>query len=144
MKNNKLKSFLKKIELFKAFEDAELEKIIKIIELKIFEKDTILYEQNFDRKNTYIVLKGEVELYKSTSFGEEIQITQFQKYDFIGEGAIVDDSPHSTSARTVTDCEIYIINANTFKELLNNDGKIAVKIFTEISQIISRRMIYLL
>ncbi len=140
MKNNKLKSFLKKIELFKEFNDAELEKIIKIIELKTFEKETVLYEQDFDRKNTFLVLKGEVELYKSTSFGEEIPITQFQKYDFIGEGAIVDDSPHSTSARAITDCEIYMIDAETFKELLNNDGKIAVKIFTEISQIISRRM----
>ena len=140
MENDKLKSFLKKIELFNKFDDDELHKIIEIVELKKFEKDTILYEQNFERKNVYIVLSGEVELYKTTAFGENIQITEFQKYDFIGEGAIVDDSPHSTSARIISDAEIYVINANNFKELLNEDGKIAVKIFTEISQIISRRM----
>jgi len=140
MENGKLKSFLKKIELFKTFNDSELGKIIEIVELKTLKKETILFEQNFERKNTYLVFSGEVELYKTSSFGEKIPITQFQKYDFIGEGAIVDDSPHSTSASILTDAEIYIINAKEFKELLNEDGKIAVKIFTEISQIISRRM----
>ncbi len=140
MENNKLKSFLKKIELFNKFDDDELQKIIEIIELKSFKKETILFEQNFERKNTYIVLSGKVELYKTSAFGKKIQITEFQKHDFIGEGAIVDDSPHSTSAVTISDAEIYIINAKTFKELLHDEGKIAVKIFTEIAQIISRRM----
>ncbi len=137
---DKIKSFLKKIEIFKMLDDSGLEKILGIIELKEFEKETVLFEQNFEREKIYLILSGEVELYKLSTFGEKIYITQFQKYDFIGEGAIVDDSPHSTCAATLSDAELYEINTVKFKEILNQDGKIAVKILTEISQIISRRM----
>jgi len=137
---DKIKSFLKKIEIFKMLDDSGLEKILGIIELKEFEKETVLFEQNFEREKIYLILSGEVELYKLSTFGEKIYITQFQKYDFIGEGAIVDDSPHSTCAATLSDAELYEINTDKFKEILNQDGKIAVKILTEISQIISRRM----
>jgi len=138
--NKKITSFLKKIEIFNSLEISDIQKIIDILELKVYEKDENLFEQNLERKSIYLIYSGEVELYKKSAFGEEVQITQFQKYDFIGEGAIVDDSPHSTSARALKKAKIYIINAEIFKQLLNSDGTIAVKIFTEISQIISRRM----
>jgi len=138
--NKKITSFLKKIEIFNSLDNSDIQKIIDILELKVYEKDENLFEQNLQRKSIYIIYSGEVELYKKSAFGEEMQITQFQKYDFIGEGAIVDDSPHSTSARAIKKAKIYTINAKIFKDLLNSDGKIAVKIFTEISQIISRRM----
>ncbi len=140
MENKKITSFLKKIEIFNNLNDSDVQQIIKIIERKEFEKEETLFEQNLKRTNIYIIYSGEVELYKKSAFGEEIKITQFQKYDFIGEGALVDDSPHSTSARTLSKSIIYVINADVFKALLNSDGKIAVKILSEISQIISRRM----
>jgi len=140
MKTEKLQSFLKKIELFQNFNDDELTDIIYLTEKKIFEKDTILFEENFERRNRNIIKKGEVLLFKKSTFGEIKYITQFQKFDFIGEGSIVDDSPHSTSAITLTDSEIYIIHSEKLKTLLKEKGNIAVKIFTQISHIISRRM----
>ncbi len=140
MGTNKLRTFLQRTELFSHFEDSELEKIIKITKSTMYDEGSTLFEQNFERKNIYIVYSGEVELYMKNSFGESKQITQFKKYDFIGEGSIVDDSPHSTSARVLTDSEIYVIDSEKLKKILHNDGKIAVKMFTEITQIVSRRM----
>ncbi len=140
MENGNLKKFLKKIELFNKLNDDELDEIIKIVQLKNIPKDEILFEENLERKNIYIIKNGGVLLYKNTAFGEQKEITQFQRYDFIGEGAVVDDSPHSTSAKTLSDTEIYVISANDLKALLKENGNIAVKIFTEISHIISRRM----
>jgi len=140
MENGKLKAFLKKIELFQNFTDDELSEIIKITEKKIFKENTILFEEHFERKEIFIVKKGEVELFKKSAFGEIKSITQFQKYDFIGEGAVVDDSPHSTSAKTISESELFIIRSDELKILLGKKGNMAVKIFTEIAHIISRRM----
>ncbi|NPA68661.1 MAG: aspartate ammonia-lyase [Chlorobi bacterium] len=140
MENGKLKTFLKKTELFQSLEDSELQEIISVINKKTYKKDEILFEENFERKNIYIIKSGEVELFKRSAFGAITHITQFQKYDFIGEGAVVDDSPHSTSAKALCKSEIYVIRANDLKKLLSKNGSLAIKIFTEISQIISRRM----
>jgi aspartate ammonia-lyase len=132
--------FLKKIELFKKFDDDDIQKIIGIIQLQTYKKEELLYEQDTDRNNIYLIYSGEVELFKTNAYGESIQITRFKKYDFIGEGAVVDDSPHSTSARIVTDAEIFIIKAAVLKDLLEQEGKTAVHFFTQMSRIISRRM----
>ena len=140
MENGKLKAFLKKTELFQSLNDNELQEIISITEIKEFEKDSILFEEHFERKNIYVIKKGSVELFKKSAFGEIVHITQFQKYDFIGEGAVVDDSPHSTSAKTLCKSEIYIIPSEKLKTLLSKNGDLSIKIFTEISHIISRRM----
>ncbi len=140
MENSKLKSFLKKIELFQNLNDDELQEIISIINKKDFEKDEILFEEHFERKNIYIIKSGGVELFKKSAFGAITHITQFQKFDFIGEGAVVDDSPHSTSAKVLCKSEIYIIPADNLKSLLIKNGSLSIKIFTEISHIISRRM----
>lgn len=140
MKNHRLIPFLKKIELFVKFTDDELDKIAGIVELKTYPKDTVLFEENYERSKIRLIYKGKVELFKKTAFGEIIPITVFDEYDFIGEGAIVDDSPHSTSAKSIIDTEIYQIDSEEFKKLLHHEGLMAVKIFTEIAQIISRRM----
>ncbi|RLD51866.1 MAG: aspartate ammonia-lyase [Bacteroidetes bacterium] len=140
MEPQKLKSFLKKIELFTGLNDNELTDIISITEIQNFKKDTILFEEHFERKNIYIIKKGAVLLFKKSAFGEITHITEFQKFDFIGEGAVVDDSPHSTSAKTLCNSEIYIIPAEDLKGLLSKNGDLSIKIFTEISHIISRRM----
>ncbi|NOZ34756.1 MAG: cyclic nucleotide-binding domain-containing protein, partial [Chlorobi bacterium] len=140
MENSKLKSFLKKTELFQSLEDNELQEIISIVNKKICEKGEILFEEHFERKNIYIIKSGGVELFKKSAFGAITHITQFQKFDFIGEGAVVDDSPHSTSAKVLCKSEIYIIPAEDLKSLLIKNGSLSIKIFTEISHIISRRM----
>ncbi len=140
METGQLKSFLKKIELFSKLEDNELKEIISIMEMKKFKKDSMLFEENCERKNIFIIKEGEVMLFKKSAFGEIVKITQFHKHNFIGEGAVVDDSPHSTSAVTLSDAEIYIISANRLKQLLSENGSLSVKIFTEIAHIISRRM----
>jgi aspartate ammonia-lyase len=132
--------FLKKIELFKNFDNDDIQKLLRIIQLKNFKKDEILYEQDTEREEIYLIYSGEVELFKTNAYGESVKITQFMKYGFIGEGAVVDDSPHSTSARIISDSEIFIIKAKDLKQLLEKEGTTGFHFFTQMSKIISRRM----
>jgi aspartate ammonia-lyase len=132
--------FLKKIELFKNFDDEDIQKLPAIMTHKIFGENDILYEQDTERKDIYLIVKGEVELFKTNAYGESIPITRFMDFDCIGEGAIVDDSPHSTGAKVIRDSEIFIIKADEFKNILENEAKTGFHFFTQLSKIISRRM----
>lgn len=136
----KRQKFFSEIELFHGLSEEQLKKVISIADYKIFETGETLFEENFARKYIFLVKSGDIQLYKTTAFGSERHITQFKRYDFIGEGSIVDNSPHSTSARAISRSEVFCIASEDMKELLNKEGKISVSIFTQISQIISRRM----
>ncbi len=133
-------SFLKKIELFQKFTTSDIEKILPIVNLRKYKTHQKLFEDASPRNKVFIILKGEVQLYKSTSYGEEVKITTFGRKDFISEASIIDDSPHSTSAKAITASDIFVINADEFKKKLEEDGSIAIKIFSVVSGIISRRM----
>ncbi len=142
MDANKKISFLKKTELFRNFTESELEQIAKITREKKISKGDFLFEEGCQRSHIHLICSGKVKLSKQTPFGEKKDIVEFNKYDFIGEGAIVDDSPHSTSAEALKSTEVLQIDAEKLKEVLHQNGTISVKIFTEITQILSRRMAY--
>jgi len=96
-----IKEFIKKIELFKGLSIDELQILSDNITMHVYDAGEFLFSENNPRKNIFIIEDGEVELFKKTVFGEEKQLCFFNKYDFLGEGSLMDDSPHSTSARAV-------------------------------------------
>ncbi len=72
--------------------------------------------------------------------GEEKKLSYFSKYDFLGEGSLMDDSPHSTSARAASKTTALILNRDKFTKLFEENSAVAVKILSRIARVISRRM----
>jgi aspartate ammonia-lyase len=141
MSKPNFKSFLKKVELFKELEEKELDIIAQSLEEKRFNTRSYLFQENsLSNKYLYIIYEGEVELFKKTPFGDEKRLTFFGQYDFLGEGTIMADNPHSTNARALKPTHVLCISKNDFSNLFDTQTTIALKIFKQISKVISRRM----
>ena len=140
MTKQEIDSFLSRIELFKDLSKNEIEKVVEITESQKYSKGDFLFTENVQRKNLFLVLEGEIELFKKTPLGDEKRLAIFTKYDFLGEGALLDDSPHSTSARAVSNSEILILNRDKFRNLFNEQSSIGFKVLANIAKVISRRM----
>lgn len=135
-----INQFLKKIELFKDLSESEIELIIEKIEEKNYKTDEAVFTEQNPRKNLYLIYEGEIEIYKTTAFGEEKRLSFFRKFDFLGEGALMDDSPHSTSARALMNTTCFIISKNHFNALIEKNPELGAKILSRIARVISRRM----
>lgn len=140
MSNLDLNNFLSRIELFKELSEQELDSISGILDKRYYKPGDFLFSENIQRKNLFLIAKGEIELFKKSPFGDEKRLAIFTMYDFIGEGALLDDSPHSTSARAIGEAEILVINRDKFRELFNENAAIGFKILANIAKVISRRM----
>ncbi|KUG26239.1 aspartate ammonia-lyase [hydrocarbon metagenome] len=140
MDDTKIKKFLSRIELFKDIPESEIEKIIEIIEERKYSSGDFLFSENTQRKNLFLVLDGNIELFKKSPMGEEKRLSLFSNYDFLGEGALLDDSPHSTSARAINDSTLLLISRDKFRKLFNDNASIGFKILANIAKVISRRM----
>lgn len=140
MDKNQLTEFLKKIRLFHDLNDSELELLEKNSELKEFPKGKLVFEENSLRKQLLVIIEGEIELFKKTPFGDEKRLSLFGRYDFLGEGALMDDYPHSTSARAVLDSRILTMERNVFRELCEENPGLAAKVLANVARVISRRM----
>ncbi len=141
MQDTKMVTFLKKVELFRELKESEINVVIGKIQEKTFNTRSYLFQENSPaNKFLFIIYDGEVELFKKTAFGEEKRLTFFGTYDFLGEGTIMADTPHSTNARALKKTRVLCISKEDFTALFDSETAIALKIFKQISKVISRRM----
>lgn len=77
MEKTVIKSFLKRIELFKDLNDNQLEAVIEKISVENFPINSMVFSENNMRENLSIIYEGEVELFKSTPYGGEKRLSIF-------------------------------------------------------------------
>jgi len=140
MNSQSLSEFLKRIELFKELNDKELNYISSLVEIVKYESDTLLFEENTPRTSVYIIYEGDIELFKKTPLGAENRVAFFSKYDFLSEGSLMDNYPHSTSAKALTGTTALVIDAEHFKSFMKEHPATAGKVLSQIAKVISRRM----
>lgn len=131
---------LQKVEIFRSLNREELEMIRQISEVLVYPKGKYLFKEHTDRDELFVIESGEIELFKTTAYGEEKRLAVFGKYDFLGEGAILDDYPHSTSARALKESKIMKIGRKSISGLFSSHPEIAGKMLAGITRVIGRRM----
>ncbi|MEW5845271.1 MAG: aspartate ammonia-lyase [Bacteroidota bacterium] len=130
--------FLSKIELFRGLSESELNTLVKGIVEREFPEGSMLFVENNKREGILVIYEGQVELFKSNPYGIELKLTQFSKGDFLGEGVLTSDSTHSTSARAIAPTQVLLLRV----EDLNANPAIALKVLTNITRVMQRRMRY--
>ncbi len=132
------KELIQKIELFKGLSEDDIQRIASEAVYKNYSAEEILFRENTPRKQIFVIASGKVELFKTTPHGKKLVITYFGSGDFLGEGSLMEDSPHSTSAMACEDVNALLIDG----DLLRKYGTIAVVVLSNITRVVSRRMRY--
>ncbi len=138
MKNSEILKLIKGIDLFYGLNKEELNSVAENVTEAVYEPGDYLFKERAPRKNLFIISEGQVELFKITSIGQEKRLSVFFKGDFLGEGSWDEASFHYTSARAITKTKVLILGRSYFSE----NGQQAVKVFSNIVRVISRRMRY--
>jgi len=133
-------AFLQAIELFRELTPPERDAVAAKLKLVEYEPGGILFEENQPRENLFLIAEGTVVLFKKAPLGEEKELALFRRYDFLGEGALMDDYPHSTTARAVEPTTAFLLSRTAVHELMATDAPLVVKILSQTARVISRRM----
>ncbi len=141
MDTKEISDFLSTIELFQDLEKDEINQIAKLIKVNQHGPETNLFIENTKRKNIFIIVEGEVQLYKEDSFGNIRNLVIFGPGDFIGENVLIDQSNYSTSAKTLSDSIILTLDGHLLREDYENYGRIIIKMIRRISKVMVRRML---
>jgi aspartate ammonia-lyase len=132
--------FLQAIELFKDLTSRERDAVESKIRIVEFETGRYLYELNQPREHLFLIYRGIVELLKKTPLGEEKAVARFRRFDFLGEGALMDGYPHATAARAAEPTTALLLSRTAVTELMATETQLAAKILSRIARVISRRM----
>ncbi len=135
-----MSELLKKIHLFSALNERELEKIQNICVIEKHARDTILFFEGDPGNRCYLIITGAVRISKFIpNIGEEA-LAVLKAGDYFGEMALIDNFPRSAHAIANTDIELLAIDKTELDYLLNMDHELGYKLLWKFTETLSRRL----
>jgi signal transduction histidine kinase len=123
---------LSKVQLFSKLSSNELSELEKIIHEENFQAGDILITEGTLGNELYILMSGEVGVYKKDSSGIELKLSIINKEgSFLGEMSLIDDKPRSATIRALTLSKVLKLKRNDFLKQITKD--LSLKILSELS-----------
>lgn len=121
---------LREIPLFASLDENLHREIIQHIVLMYYPAEYSLFKQGEDGDALYIIKHGQVEIYQDPATEADLpkSLATITQGGFFGEMALVSEVARNASAKTLVDCEIFILSKEDFKKLLDSNPTLAEQI----------------
>jgi CRP/FNR family transcriptional regulator len=125
---------LKNIELFKTLNDDQLKLIESITLFENFNKDSIVFYERDVPEYFYVLLQGEVKIYKVDHKGNEIIVHNFTAPSLIAEMASLEGFTFPATCVCLEDCRFALIKKEQFLNLLKENTLISFQIIRSLTK----------
>ncbi len=78
-------------------------------EILEFNPGAVIFRQGYPSDFAYVILDGEVEIFKENPDGSKEQVALLAKGQMFGEYGVIDDAPRSASARAISRVQLRIM-----------------------------------
>jgi len=120
---------LKKIEFLNLLNKKEIDAINNACKIVTLTKDNILFYEGDEANSFYILIEGNLKLYKIGSSGNEIIMHEFSKPTLLAEMATFQNSTFpATAVSTSKVTKVAILEKEIFISLLQNNGTLSFHI----------------
>jgi len=99
-----------------------------------FPKNAVVITEGDDADKVYLIKKGKVKIYLADRDGKEVIVNVLGPGEYLGELALFDDSPRSTSAMTMARTEFAVISRDAFLECLHQHPDMAIVIIKNLAR----------
>ncbi len=118
-------SWLKEVLLFRDIPEEGLGKISNLLEERNYDANVEIYEEDSPGGALYIIKKGKVKVIRKREQGKEHGFAHLTEGDIFGELSFLQETPHTATVETITNCDILILDKNRFDGLVNTNPKLA-------------------
>ena len=134
---------LKNLSLFKHLTRNELLEVNELLHERTYEKGEILFEKGETGHGIYVILSGRVRVNPCPELPDSA-ILELVAGDMIGELSLFDETPRLATLVAAERTETVALFQSEFSSLLTTDKNIGVKVLTEITRLMGRRIRQLL
>ena len=108
--------FLEEVPLLSSLTPYERSKIADALETQKFTAGDVIIKQGDPGQNFYLLESGEADAYKGDNRDEAVK--HYEKGDFFGELALLNDAPRAASVVASTDVKVATLGKSAFQRLL--------------------------
>lgn len=123
---------LKNTVLFQNIDEETIKKIENFTTEQRVSKDNIVFYEGDEPKFLYLLVKGVIKLYKTSSNHKEVVLKYFHDNELIGEVANFEGIPYPATAKAYSDVEVLKIDFDKLKEIIFSNPNMAFNIQTSL------------
>jgi len=127
---------LKKAQLFSGISDLDLNRISEISEARSFKKDELIFTEGEDAAGFYVLLEGQVKIFKTGSDGREQILRITQPGETFAEAAALSSGIYPASAQAITTARTAYFSTRRFRSLLVSDPELGMRIIATLCQLL--------
>lgn len=127
---------IEKAEFFRALPAGRLAEVRGLLRERAFKRRQVLYFEGKPCDRLWVVRRGQVRLYKSSSGGQITTLDLLGPGEIFGSVSAIEEKTYSSGAEGVTEGSVWWIPRGTFERLLAAEPRLA----TEILAVVARRL----
>ena len=127
-----MRTHLKNTVLFQNVDEDTIKNIESFTTHHKVVKDNIVFYEGDEPKYLYLLVKGVIKLYKTSSSHKEIVLKYFHENELIGEVANFENIPYPATAKAYSDVEFLKIDFEKLKEVILLNPSLAFNIQTSL------------
>jgi len=131
---------LKNIYLFKDMTNDELKKVVKICERREAMPGQDIFITGQPAKSFFVIQQGTVKIIKTTSKGDDLQLTTLATGGHFGEMPYLSGDARSATAQATETSYLIEIPFENLKNLLNEDVHISDKFHRALARFLAQRL----
>ncbi|MGH7712643.1 MAG: aspartate ammonia-lyase, partial [Gemmatimonadaceae bacterium] len=119
--------------------DTALHQLSHLVEPKQYTGDSVLFEEGAQRRFMAILVNGTVAIEKSMN-GRPVRLVTLGAGEAVGEGILLEDSAHGTSARAVERTDAYVLTQDKVDAMRSNHPMLYAALIGRAARAISQRL----
>ncbi|MDK9700356.1 MAG: Crp/Fnr family transcriptional regulator [bacterium] len=124
---------LRHVPLFRGLTMQDLERIAELMVPKKFKRNNLIIFEDDLGQNLFIIDKGRVKVSGISNEGGEAIFAILGEGDFFGELSIIDGLARSATVTSIEDVELWVLNRNTFLDLIDKYPSMAIELLKELA-----------
>jgi aspartate ammonia-lyase len=130
---------LRQAHFLETVNESALHQLSKLVEPKRFETDALLFTEGAPRRFMAILASGAVAIEKSVN-GSPVRLVTLGAGEAVGEGVLLDDAPHGTSARALQPTDAFILGTDKLDTMIKEHPQLFAALVGRAARAISRRL----
>ena len=136
---NTVRDQLRSLDFLDGLTDTAVHQLSRMVRQVEFDCDSLLFEEGSERHLLALILSGAVAIEKRQN-GRPVRLATLGPGEAVGEGLLLDDSSHGTSARAILQTTAYVLSRSQIDDMLKEAPTLYAALVGRAARAISQRL----
>ena len=139
MSTASIRDRLRQSPFLEGLTDSAIHQLAKVVKAASFEPDEVIFEEGSPRTAMAIVATGAIAIEKGQQ-GRPVRLVTLGPGEAVGEGILLDELPHGTTARALQRTDVYLLDADAVREMTRESPAVYAALVGRAARSISKRL----